>query len=156
MFSRTFLYISTICETTNFMSTSIIIGILFIGLVNFHNIMKNNFEIAKCQRGLNRIKHYFIKHHKDIGLYLIFPANDDTPPFKTQFPKLTAAINSVLASIGVPLFAHSIFAISLVWLYIFGMIVIATALLIQYKYFMAQARREEKLFKVQFPSESKK
>ena len=138
-----------------FISASIIIGIFIIGLVNFRNVVSNNFFIVICQRGLNRIRHYFVKNHQKTSETLfIFPHNDDLPEFADRFPKLTVAINSIIAGIGVPLLLTGTFAAKLIWLYTSGLLIFIAVYLAHYGYFRIFARRQEKSFKVLFPSEA--
>lgn len=149
--------LQSIGETARFISAGIGIGIFLIGLANFRNVIRLNFDIVKYRRGMNRIRQYFIKNHKNIQPYFLFPANDDVPSFKTQFPSLTAVIISTVPSIGIPLlFAQQIITLSPLWIYALGIFVFVIAILALRGYFLIQAQREEKMFNVQFQSQNSK
>ena len=146
-----------------FVNSTIIIGLFILGLITFGRLVQRSVRVIIYTRGLNRIRRYFVDQGLAIQKYLILSINDDHPAFEQtgDLPKAAtlldvtapvAAINSVIASVGLVLLLKAFTILPTYWAIFIGIVIAGGVFLTQISYHATFMKKMERKTKSHFPS----
>lgn len=139
--------------------TIILLGLILWGQFVLFRTVEVNISGTIYTRGLNRIRHYFVKKSPELINYLILSVHDDFPSLRFlnlkvggNLSSVVALINSVLISISAVLLL-SVILIDLVAQIIFASVAIFIAsYYLQYRYIRSRFQKAEKGTSINFPT----
>lgn len=154
-------------DIVHFIVALIIIGILWIGFTMFARMVSRSINLILLDRGMNRIRRYFVDKNPEIKDYISLPIYDDMPrlsPFIVSrgrynlrgFPPTIAIINGMIACIGVVLLFRSVIGIDTMLSILIGGLIFILVISLQYRYYADQVKKEavKQQAKVRFPSKT--
>lgn len=152
-------------ELLFFLNASVFVGILFLGNITFARMVERHSRNIEYERGMNRVRRYFVDKYPSIEKYMFLPLYDDKPRFGytlfdfkekrwgiTGLAPLVGIINSIVATVGVVVFARMVLLFPVLWSYGVGLLVFLIMAYSQYRYLVNRMKRKQISSDVHFPN----
>ncbi len=147
-------------ESFFLISSPFLLVLLLLGLVSYIRIIDRNISITRIDRGINRIRRFFVDIEPRIQRFLLYPPHDDTPKYAspglgriglhTIIGVINSAVLTALFNIAIPaLFIRPI----VTWLNTLISIILFLISILLHELFVDKRYKSEELkATVNFPS----